>query len=810
MEKYICIHGHFYQPPRENPWLETVELQDSAYPYHDWNERITAECYAPNTSARLLGGDGRIERIVNNFARISFNVGPTLLSWMKAQAPDIHGAIIEGDRLSRERFSGHGSALAQNYNHMIMPLAHPRDQRTQVLWGIRDFESRFGRRPEGMWLAETAADDATLDALAAEGITFTVLSPYQAREVRPLKSRHWHDANHGRVDPHRAYRVNLPSGRSIAVFFYDAYISKAVAFERLLDNGGRFAERLRHGFGGGGEAQLVNIATDGESYGHHHRHGEMALAYALNVLDAHPEVQLTNYAEFLERHPPAWEARIHQKSAWSCAHGVERWNSHCGCNSGGRPKWNQHWRFPLRRALDWLRDELAPKYESKAREYFTDPWKARDEYIDVILDRHPENVAAFFQRHGAREISAEDHVTGLRLLELQRHAMLMYTSCGWFFDEISGIETVQILQYAARALQLAGDLLGEDLEPAFLEKLADAKSNIRDHRDGRHIYNKFVKPAIIGREQIGAHYAVSSLFESYPEQARVYSFTVAQESRELLTAGAARLAIGRVRVRFEITHNSDVLTYAVLHWGDHHINCGVRHYRGPEPFEATARELREAFERADFAQIVRLMDLHFGESTYSLKSLFRDEQRRVLDQILASTRNDVNNTFRLVTDRYIPLLRFLSDLSTPPPAELRMAVHSVFNAELRRQFDSERIDLERVRSLLAECERDRIPLDSESLAYALKAHLDKLSVGFQRAPDEPGLLDYLAEVALLARDIPFDVNLWKTQNICDRMLHLVLPEKRSAAASGDERAAVWVQNFETLGERLGFAVAGPG
>jgi alpha-amylase/alpha-mannosidase (GH57 family) len=534
----------------------------------------------------------------------------------------------------------------------------------------------------------------------------------------------------------------------------------------------------------------------------------MALAYALNVLDAHPEVQLTNYGEFLERHPPAWEARIHQKSAWSCAHGVERWNSHCGCNSGGRPKWNQHWRFPLRRALDWLRDELAPRYEEKARAYLADPWKARDEYIDVILDRHPDSVEGFLQRHRAREFGGEDRVHALRLLELQRHAMLMYTSCGWFFDEISGIETVQVLQYAARAIQIAHDLLDEDLEGPFLEKLADAKSNIREHRDGRHIYNKFVKPAIIGREQIGAHYAVSSLFESYPEQARIYSFTVDQESRELLSAGAARLAIGRVRVRFEITQNSDTLTYAVLHWGDHHINCGVRHYRGPEAFQETGRELREAFERADFPQILRLMDQHFGESTYSLKSLFRDEQRRVLDQILGSTRSDLNNTFRLVTDRYIPLLRFLADLSTPPPSELRMAVHSVFNAELRRQFDSDRMDFERVRSLLSECERDKIPFDAESLAYSLKSHLDKLSVAFRKSPDEPGLLEYLAEVALLARDIPFDVNLWKTQNLYNQMLHLVLPEKREEARSGDERAAAWAANFEALGERLGFEVNG--
>jgi alpha-amylase/alpha-mannosidase (GH57 family) len=331
----------------------------------------------------------------------------------------------------------------------------------------------------------------------------------------------------------------------------------------------------------------------------------MALAFALHAIDANPDVKLTNYAEYLEKHPPAWEARIHQKSAWSCSHGVERWNSHCGCNSGGRPNWSQHWRRPLREALDWLRDQLVPKYEARAREFLKDPWLARDEYIQVILNRWPDHVAEFFKLHGVRELDENERVTAMRLLEMQRHAMLMYTSCGWFFDELSGIETVQVIQYAARVIQLANDLLGENLEPEFLRRLEAARSNIREHRDGRQIYEKFVKPAIIDREKVGAHYAVSSLFESYPERARVYSFTVEQEDRQLYTAGHARLAIGRIKVIFEITHNFDTISYAVLHWGDHHLNCGVRHFQGPEAYAKMAQEIRETFERADFWQIVR-------------------------------------------------------------------------------------------------------------------------------------------------------------------------------------------------------------
>jgi alpha-amylase/alpha-mannosidase (GH57 family) len=805
MERLVCIHAHFYQPPRENPWLESVELQDSAAPYHDWNERIAAECYAPTAFARLLGAGGRIERIVSNYSRISFNVGPTLLAWMKEKAPDVHNAIIEADRLSRERFSGHGSALAQCYNHMIMPLANPRDRRTQVLWGIRDFEHRFGRKPEGMWLPETAANDESLDALAEQGIRFTILSPFQAREVRPIGSHHWHDANHGRVDPHRPYLVRLPSGRKITVFFYDAYISKAVAFERLLDDGHRFAHRVLDSFDDDSqEPQLAHIATDGESYGHHHRHGEMALAFALNSIDSSPHARLTNYAEFLEQHPPKWEARIHQKSAWSCAHGVERWNSHCGCNSGGRPNWNQHWRAPLRHALDWLRDELAPRFASKASEYLKDPWKARDEYIEIILDRSSENLDAFFQRHGTREFDENERVTAIRLLEMQRHAMLMYTSCGWFFDEISGIETVQIIQYAARAIQLAQDLLGEDLEPEFLRKLENAKSNIREHRDGRRIYEKFVRPAIINREKVGAHYAVSSLFETYGEQARIYAFTVEQEDRRYFTAGHARLAAGRIKVRFEITKNFDTITYAVLHWGDHHLNCGVRYFQGLEAYEAMCREIKDAFDRADFSQIVRLMDQHFGESNYSLKSLFRDEQRRIVNQILTSTRDDVHNSFRFITDRYMPLLRFLGDISVPAPRSLEMAVHFVLSSDIRQQFESDKIDMERVRGLLEEAERDKVPLDAAALAYAMKGHLDRLSAGFEQTPMDLEQLRYFSQAAQLARDLPFEVNLWKIQNAYFRTLGSIYPDVLARAQAGSEAGREWVHIFRDLGDSLGF------
>jgi alpha-amylase/alpha-mannosidase (GH57 family) len=805
MEKFICIHGHFYQPPRENPWLEAIELQDSASPYHDWNERVAAECYAPNAHARFLDGEGRIDRIVNNYARISFNFGPTLLAWMKKNAADVYQAVLEADKQSQKRFGGHGSALAQCYNHVIMPLANPRDRETQVIWGIRDFEHRFGRRPEGMWLPETAADNASLEALAAQGIKFTILSPQQASRSRRMTLGKWREVGGGVIDPSRPYEVRLSSGRKLSVFFYDGPVSQAIAFEQLLTDGKTFAHRLMEGFDDARDwEQLVHVATDGESYGHHHRYGEMALAYALHFIESNKMARLTNYGEYLERHPPRHEVEIHQGSAWSCAHGVERWRSNCGCNSGGRPGWNQGWRAPLREALDWLRDQMAPKFEAQARELLKDPWRARNAYIAVILDRSPENVRRFLGEQGTRPLNDAERVKAIELLELQRHAMLMYTSCGWFFDELSGIETVQVIQYAGRVIQLARELFGDDPEPGFLKILEKAKSNIREHRDGRRIYEKFVKPATVDWERLCAHYSISSLFESYPEKTRIHAYTFETEDRQVLTAGRARLAVGRAKVSFDITGESEVLSYGVLHMGDHNLNGGVRRFRGQEAYEELKREMIEPFDRADFPQIIRVMDRHFGESNFSLKSLFRDEQRKVLTQILTATREDLEGRYRLIMDRYTPLMRFLVDLGAPAPGGLRMAAELVLNSELRRLFDDDAMDLARVRELLEQSEKDQIALDVEMLAYGLSAHLDRLSGRFVQAPEDLPTLQRFEEIAQLLRSLPFEINLWKTQNTYYTALKTVYPSVRERAEHGEEHAQAWLLHFLALGEQLGF------
>ena len=807
MERYICIHGHFYQPPRENPWLETVELQDSAYPYHDWNERVTAECYAPNSVSRILDGDNQIIQLVNNYSKISFNFGPTLLAWLEARAPDVYDAILEADRESQKNFSGHGSALAQVYNHMILPLANTRDRRTQILWGIRDFQRRFKRMPEGMWLPETAVDIESLEILAELGIRFTILAPHQADRVRPVGGRVWHDVSGSRIDPTQAYEQRLPSGRKIALFFYDGPIARAVAFEGLLSSGEHLANRLVGAFHDErNRPQLVHIATDGESYGHHHRFGDMALAYALDTIESNQSAQLTNYGEYLERHPPTHQVEIIEKTSWSCFHGIDRWWSNCDCNSGGHPDWNQEWRTPLRDALDKLRDSLALPFEKKGRELLKDPWAARNDYLSVIHDRSTKNVEGFFARHALRPLSAAEITTALKLLELQRYAMLMYASCGWFFDELSGIETVQAMLFAGRAVQLGQNLFGDSLESQFTERLASAQSNFPEYGDGRRIYEKFVRPAMVDWEQVGAHYAVSSLFERHPERGKIYCYRTERRDYQIYEAGLAKLAMGQVKLTAEITWESVVLNFGVLHMGDHHINCGVQESLGDEPDPSLAREAVEAFRRVDFAEVIRFMDRHFGESNYSLWSLFRDEQRKVLEQILTASLGEADALYRQIYERRAPMMRFLTNLHIPLPKVFSAAAELVLNGYLRQALEQEEVDAERVNALLEAAKLEGVPLDTATLEFAYRRKLERLTERLIVNPTVD-LLQQLDSAASLIRALPFRVDLWKIQNSYYRLLENIYPNMQRQKEQGDRAAQAWLSAFKALGRKLAVKVS---
>jgi alpha-amylase/alpha-mannosidase (GH57 family) len=804
VEKFVCIHGHFYQPPRENPSLEAIEVQDSAYPYHDWNERITVECYAPNASSRILDGSDRIVRIVNNYARMSFNFGPTLLQWMAINNPEVYQAIIAADHESRQRFSGHGAALAQTYNHLIMPLANTRDKYTQVVWGIRDFEWRFGRAPEGMWLSETAVDLETLDMLAAQGIKFTILAPYQAARIRKIGETAWNSVDGGKIDPSMPYRMRLPSGRTIAIFFYDGPISAAVAFEHLLDRGDIFVNRLLSGFSDMRKhTQLVHIATDGETYGHHHRHGDMALAYALETIASRSPVRLTIYGEHLERFPPTHEVEIHQNTSWSCFHGVERWRSDCGCYTGGAPGWSQSWRAPLRAALDWLRDTLAPHFEALGSQLLRDPWVARDDYISVVLDRSRENVAAFLATHAARPLSEQEQTQALKLLEMQRHAMLMYTSCGWFFSELSGVETVQVIMYAGRALQLAQELFGDELEGPFLELLERAKSNIPNHRDGRHIYEAWIKPALVDLQKVGAHYAISSLFEEYDDSTPIYCYTVDREDAQLLTDGRARLALGQVHITSTITHESLRANYGVLHLNDHYFSGGIRPYTDDQMYAQLTGEIGSAFQRADLADFVRLIDKHFGSDTYTLKLLFRDEQRKIVQRILDSNLAEAELIYRQLYEQRLPLMRFVTNLDMPLPKGFQMAAEFVLNNDLRRALEAEALDRNRIAELLEDARGIGVTLDTKGLGLALQRVVERITLQFQAHPDDLAVLTELIAVVSLARSTALDVSLWKAQNAYYTLWQTSYPTLR---ARPDESARLWAEHFITLGEKLGFRV----
>jgi alpha-amylase/alpha-mannosidase (GH57 family) len=762
--KYVCIHGHFYQPPRENPYLEAIELQDSAYPYHDWNERITAECYAPNAASRIVDSENRIVKLFNNYAKISFNFGPTLLSWLKDQAPKVYDSILEADKESAQRFSGHGSAMAQGYNHMILPLANRRDKVTQVKWGMRDFESRFGRKPEGMWLPETAVDTETLEVLAENGIQFTILAPRQAQRIRSKNSSKFEDVSGGRIDPARAYLAELPSKKRINLFFYDGPISQGVAFEGLLNDGKRFADRLMSGFSDSRQGpQLVHIATDGESYGHHHRYGEMALSFALDEIERQNVAKLTNYGEFLEKHPPKHFVEIVNNSSWSCVHGIERWRSDCGCNSGGHP-WNQQWRAPLRAALDWLRDKLAPIFESRLKEYVRDPWATRDDYIRVILDRSEESRKAFFSDHAIRPLEPHEQVTALRLLEMQRHAMLMYTSCGWFFDELSGIETVQVIHYAGRALQLAEGCCGEKLEPEFLQHLAIAKSNIPEHGDGAKIYEKWVKPAVVDIERVGGHYAISSLFENYPEKTRIYCYEVERSRYSVEAEGKIRLANGGARFRSAITEESAALDFTVLHLGDHNVTAGIRSAEASS--EEDQRKLLAAFEQADTAEIILLLDQVYGKNTFSLRQLFRDEQRKITSLILNESLNSAAAVYRTVFESQAPLIRFLNGLEIPVPNALKSAAEIALNNQLEQYLERPELDSESIQSLLREAAASKIVLDSTTLEYKVRKRLEKEATEFAANPSDPAIAEKVIKLLDLIAGLPFPVVLWEAQNMC--------------------------------------------
>ncbi len=676
-KNFLTIHGHFYQPPRENPWLESIELQDSALPCHDWNERVNNECYNPNSASKIVDNRNRILDIVNNYERMSFNFGPTLLSWMEEHAPHAYDRIIKADIKSVLEHDGHGNAIAQVYNHMIMPLANEHDKITQVKWGIRDFVYRFGRQPEGMWLAETAVDDDTLRVLVENGIKFTVLSPYQAQRIKRIPDSNWQDVSWGNIDPARSYRYYIKSapGKYIDLFFYDGAISKSVAFDELLKDGNKFIKRLKEGISPSRDFnQLVNIATDGESYGHHTKFGDMALAYVLKIRAEDEGFTLTNYGEFLDKFRSDWEVDIKQASSWSCFHGVGRWKEDCGCSTGGHPGWNQKWRKPLREALDYLRDELSIIFEKEGQKYFKeDPWTVRNRYIDVILDRTERAIKHFQDENFLPELSDEEKVNGMELLEIQRQAMLMYTSCGWFFSEISGIETTQIMKYAARAMQLAENFTTKDLESKFLDILSNAQSNFKEYGNGKDIYERFVKPSVVTVKQIASLWAISSLYEDFDDEQDVYCYKINRKSYKKVQKGNMNFVIGHIEVLSKVTLKKSDLMFVLMQYQGGDFHCAIREFESETEYTKLQKELVRTFMLNPLTEIIRAIDEYFGAEYFTLKDIFIEERRKILEIMLKGRMDKFAQTYNELYNEGKDSIYQMQSLGLSIPDEFKLA-----------------------------------------------------------------------------------------------------------------------------------------
>lgn len=673
---FLTIHGHFYQPPRENPWLEAIELQDSALPFHDWNERINKECYNPNSISKIVDNRNRILDVVNNYEHMSFNFGPTLLSWMEHFAPLTYERIIKADIESVSEHSGHGNAMAQVYNHIIMPLANENDKQTQIKWGIRDFEYRFGRKPEGMWLAETAVDDETLKFLEENGIKFTVLSPYQALKFRQEGDKDWQDVSWGNIAPARSYRYYIKSapGKFIDLFFYDGAISRSVAFDELLKDGNKFIKRLKEGISDCRDyPQLINIATDGESYGHHTKFGDMALSYVLKIRAKDEGFKITNYAEYLDKYRSNCEVDIKQASSWSCFHGVGRWKEDCGCSTGGHPGWNQKWRKPLRDALDYLRDELIVVFENEGQKYFDNVWNVRNKYINVILDRNEMNVKKFQQENFKPDLTDDDKVHAMELLEIQRQAMLMYTSCGWFFSEISGIETVQIMKYAARAMQLASRFTSKNLEEKFLEILSQAKSNIPEFGTGKDIFERFVKPSIITVKQIATLWALSSLYQDFEDEENVYCYTITRKAYKKVQKNSSTFIVGHIEIQSKITLQKSNVMFALMQYAGGDFHCTIKEYSDDAEFDRIKNDLIKIYTMNTLTEIIRALDEYFGKEYFTLKDIFIEERRKILQILLKGKLEKFSQTYQEMYDEGKGSIYHLQGLGLSIPDEFKIS-----------------------------------------------------------------------------------------------------------------------------------------
>ena len=832
-DAFVAIHGHFYQPPRENPWLDAIEAEESASPFHDWNERVAFECYRPNAHARILDGKGKILDIINNYASISFNFGPTLLPWLEKNFPPVYQRILEADQEGLRAF-GHGNAMAQVYDHLIMPLANERDKETEVLWGMADFEKRFLRKPEAIWLPETAVNYPTLRVLVNHGMNYLILSPFQALKTRPFGGRKWIDVSQGRIDPTQPYRCFIRDesrkkhlDQFIDIFFYDGMIAKEVAFGDLLKNGSLFSSRIAQVYEPSKKRpQLIHIATDGETYGHHQKFGEMALAYVLKEGISSRGFEMINYGAFLKRFPPVQEVEIDEGpkgegTSWSCAHGVGRWKEGCGCSTGGKEGWNQEWRRPLREALDSLRDEVAPIFEREGSKIFKDVWEARNGYIDVVLDRSENSLTRFFDRHGVAGLDGEERIKGLKLLEMQRHALQMYTSCGWFFADLAGLETIIVLQHASRVMELAEPFAGKEMEGRFIENLSRAKSNLPEMGTGDQIYERLVKPRRVTPEKVIHPYAVASLFEG-EERHKIFSYRIGRVNYERIERNNQRLVLGKVRVTPEIIPERKEFLFGSLSSEKDFCRTWVLEYKDGFDFEALVKKGLEILGKGE-EETTRVLASLLGSKILTIRDMFKEEKEPIYQKMIQKDLDEYRQICAELFDKTNQITEAILKEDLEIPREIRAVAEVTLSDRLSYAFKNLERDFE---GTMGRGEIEKIIDAARQHHYDLKMGEPSATLNRLLMEKMEGLKETLARYSStlseenrlkaekveevltllnLAEKWGFNLQKEEVQNLMDEMLkEYVLSLERSRWGEGIEKP--FPSNLILLAEKLSFNV----
>lgn len=762
MDGDVIVHGHFYQPPRENPWTGTVDREPSAAPFHDWNARVFRDAYRANAHARILDDAGYVLQVVNNYEMMSFNFGPTLLSWIEAHHPITYGRIIEADRKSvRER--GFGNALAQAYNHTILPLDDPRDRRTQIRWGLADFEARFGRTAEGMWLPETAANDAVLSELARAGVRFTILAPHQAERVRPLGTTTWTSVTQDLAQD-RPYRWLDPdgSGRHLDVFFFDAERSKAVAFERALDTSQRFAELFAPG-------RLRALATDGESYGHHSVYGDRTLAHFFRSEGPRRGLSFTNFATVRHHRPATHEVQLAlgpdgEGTAWSCSHGVGRWTRDCGCSTGAGAHAHQRWRTPLRKALEGLRAGLHDAFEEMGSELFSEPWAARDAYQQVI-GQGPAAFDTWSRGHARRKLGADDGVRARRLLEMERNALLMFTSCGWFFHDVSGIETVQILLYAGRAIDHAVDLGLPSPEPAFLEALSEAPSYMLEEGTGADVYRRAVRRARVTPARAAAHLAIDGLVDGEPSgggEFAGFAFRIDPFAKQ--RSGLHGAATAWMELVCERTDARHQLGVSALHLGGIDVYGAVASNMSREAFLKASARVLEDIEESSLPTLIRRMQDHFGTEEFQLSDLLPDHAEGLAHQAFGELLQRFGDAYAQLYQDHGRTLDMLQAAGFQLPDELRAAAEFTLQRRFQQEIEAQAQSrdprtYQRAIEIAKEADAMGYTLDRRSSAHVFEGLLNRAVQEAMRNRTEASVQavqDLVELVAQLSLDVSFD------------------------------------------------------